>query len=402
MPMSRITPVLIVVLAVLMLHPAVVLADVVAYWLDTSGSMRRHGFEEAKRILIQQIEAARPGDVLYVESFDISDKLLGRVAVGEDGSPDIKLELIAKVRSLKAKGQWTNLDLPVKAGKALLLEERVPGARRLVILSDGLSDPAPGFEKMDLQKIAAIVPQSLGFSLYLISLPEDLSSLFQMPVQESVVISAPEAPHIKGVPLQQFSEEKFGKAVKVIEEDVAAPTPPPVPVIPVVMAQEDLPPPTANVSSIPLEEGVVGVSQGTRVDPSPATSWPLPWLIGSVILAVIGAVPLWRQRKGHQKRHTFTLDLKEGEAETRQFALAWGENMKKTVGPRGDVPLGGPELPAMVLTLLWSKGQLWLTPLDRITVNGHSITTKTPLAVGDRIGVREHVRITIVEGRSDS
>jgi hypothetical protein len=133
-----------VAVAAALLQPVAAVADVLVFCLDTSGSMQKQGrFDAAKSVLTQQIREARPGDVVYVIAFDSNDYPIGRLDVGEDGSPEAKEQLIAKLQGLKAKGRYTNLDEPLQAAKAFLLEERAPGARKILILSDGLSDPSP-------------------------------------------------------------------------------------------------------------------------------------------------------------------------------------------------------------------------------------------------------------------
>jgi len=92
-----------------------------------------------------------------------------------------------------------------------------------------------------------------------------------------------------------------------------------------------------------------------------------------------------------------TLEVKEG-GELKRFPLTLHEGEKKGIGPQGDIPLATPELPPIVFTLLWKNGQLWLTPQDRIIVNNHPVTTKTPVGLGDLICVRDTIKITIHEG----
>ena len=134
----------IVGLVFMVLSPVVAVGDVLVFCLDTSGSMQKQGrFEAAKSVLAQQIRDAQPGDVIYVIAFDSNDYPIGRLDVGEDGSPEAKEQLLAKIQGLKAKGRYTNLDEPLQAAKAFLLEERSLGTRKILILSDGLSDPSP-------------------------------------------------------------------------------------------------------------------------------------------------------------------------------------------------------------------------------------------------------------------
>jgi uncharacterized protein with von Willebrand factor type A (vWA) domain len=146
---------------VLLVPGATYAQEVRVYCIDTSGSMRSHGFEDAKKVLIQEIQEAEQGTIIYVINFDINDHLLGRIQIGEDGAIKEKNALIEKVQRLEAKGLYTNLDEPLQAAKALLLEERASGARKIIILSDGLSDPSPGHEKVNLQAIAEEIPERL-------------------------------------------------------------------------------------------------------------------------------------------------------------------------------------------------------------------------------------------------
>lgn len=347
--------------------PAVLLAGVTVYLLDSSGSMRSHGFEEAKDVLIQEVEAARAGDVIYVGSFDVSERLLGRVAVGEDDSPEAKAELVSKIRHLRANGKWTNLDLPVKAGKALLLEERVPGTRKIVILSDGLSDPAPGFEKVDLQKMAEMIPHRLGFSIYMLGLPADVAGFFGTSPEVSEVVSAPQAPHIKGIPLTDFTRERIEKGVKIVREDNPAPP--------------------SNSPSPPKEPG--------KKSPAP---FPIVYfLAGSMLLLVIGGAT-WRiGRRNRMGFYEISLEVQEGKEESKRFDLMFSSGMKKSVGRNGDVPLQDDALPPVAFTLLYENERIWLIPQDSVALNTKAVTAKAAVAPGDLITVRGSTRIAINE-----
>ncbi|MCI0441409.1 MAG: VWA domain-containing protein, partial [Chloroflexi bacterium] len=111
MPVKPLIPIMLAVLLAALLSPAVVAADVLVFCLDTSGSMQKQGrFEAAKSVLAQQIRDAQPGDVIYVIAFDSNDYPIGRLDVGEDGSPEAKEQLLAKIQGLKAKGRYLYLD----------------------------------------------------------------------------------------------------------------------------------------------------------------------------------------------------------------------------------------------------------------------------------------------------
>lgn len=399
-------------LVLALLAPATVAADVLVFCLDTSGSMQKQGrFEAAKSVLAQQIREAQPGEVLYVIAFDSNDYPIGRLDVGEDGSPEAKEQLIAKIQGLKAKGRYTNLDEPLQAAKAFLLEERAPGARKILILSDGLSDPSPDHSKLDLKGIAEMIPQTLAWAVYLVGLPDDIAGLFQTPPPETGLVLALEEPHIKGIALERFSRAKLKEAVTTAKNDVPslpAPTPPavpepvPAPAVPVpdlaaVLAQARAVVPEPAPAPPPVEDSP---APPCCAPPPPRSAWPLlGGLLSALLLAGLGMATLVRRRPERPPRAAFVLEVQEETGEAKRVPLVLGEGDKKTLGPRGDIPLEGhPELPAVVGALRWSKGRLWLTPQDTMTVNGRSVTSRTPIGPGDQLKVRDSVRIIIDEG----
>jgi len=390
-------PLIPIVLAVLLaLSPAVVAADVLVFCLDISGSMQKQGrFDAAKSVLARHIRDARPGDVVYVIAFDSNDYPLGRIEVGEDGSAGTKAQLIANMQRLKARGRYTNLDQPLKAAKALLLEERAPGARKIVILSDGVSDPSPDHVKVDLTGIGQMIPQTLGWAVYIVGLPDDIAGLFQTSAPETGLVLAPEEPHIKGIALARFSRAKLEEAVTTAKTDPPPVVPPlPAPAQPAVPAPAPAPPPVEDSPAPPVEAS----SPPPAV--APRSAWPLlGGLLSALLLAGLGMATLVRRRPERPPRATFVLEVQEATGETKRVPLVLGEGDKKTLGPRGDIPLEGhPELPAVVGALRWSAGRLWLTPQDTMTVNGRSVTSRTPVGPGDQLKVRDSVRITIDEG----
>lgn len=381
------------------LSPAVVAADIFVFALDTSGSMQKQGkFDAARRELAQQIREAQPGDVLYVIAFDSNDYPMGRLEVGEDGSPEAKAQLIAKIQGLKARGRYTNLDQPLKSAKALLLEERAPGARKIVILSDGLSDPSPDHTKVDLQSMAQMIPQTLGWAVYLIGLSDDIAGLFQTSPSETGLVLAPAEPHIKGIPLEHFSRARIAAAMTVTKHDALPPVPPPPPAVPAPPAAPETPPaiPAApERSAVPQEPlEAAAVLQGVAV--------PLVWGGAALLCAAFGGWLLLRRRAGDMPRApraAFTLEVQEDGGEGTKWPLILGEGEQKSIGPQGDISLGSDlALPKVVCTLRWSTGRLWLTPLDTITVNSRPVATRTPVGPGDWLRVRDRVRMIIEAG----
>ncbi|MEW6419763.1 MAG: vWA domain-containing protein [Nitrospirota bacterium] len=350
-------------------------ADITCLWLDTSGSMNKNGrIESAKEVLIGEIRKANPGDVLHIGYFDTNDYLIGRLAIDEYGSTEEKEKLIEQVKALSARGQWTNIDEPLQASKAILLEERAPGKRRIIILSDGLSDPSPDHLSVDLAKIAEIIPQDLGWSLYLIGLSEDIEGLFQTTTQESQLTVNPSYPHVKGIPLTEFNHDKIEEAFDV--------------------AKNDAPEPATTTSP-----------QQTEPKPLPAP-WPL--LLGALVLAAISVPVLVLHKSKNRQKLAFVLEIRDSVrdsvGESKELQVSLEEGKKKTAGPKGEIQIESRsmELPPVIFSILWQKGTLWLLPQDSISVNGKLANDRVAISIGDLIKVRDKVSILIKEGGDNS
>lgn len=360
---------LLVILVALSL-PFVAVAGVTLMWVDTSGSMSKNGrFKSARDVLIREIEEAKPGDVLYTGHFDTNDYLIGRLAVDESGSKEEKERIINKVRTLSAKGLWTNLDEPLQGSKAILLEERSPGKRTIIILSDGLSDPSPDHQPVDLAKIAEMVPQDLGWSVYLIGLSEDIEGLFQTKSDESEITSSPQYPHVKGIPLHEFTHDKIEDAVEIAKTD------------------------TSEVS----HEGKDTQSRQPEPKQSPVV-WP--WLLGAFALTAISVPLLLVHRNKNKPRLSLILGIRVNDEEEKELSVYLEEGARKTAGPRGDIQVDSQdmELPHIIFTLLFKKGSLWLVPQDSVSVNRKLANGKIAISPGDLIKVRDKITILIKEG----
>lgn len=360
---------IVIMVLVVFMFPFEALAAVTLMWLDTSGSMNKGGrFESARDVLIREIRESKPGDVLYIGNFDTNDYLIGRLAVDESGSNEEKEKLINKVRSLRAKGQWTNLDEPLQASKATLLEERTPGNRKIVILSDGLSDPSPDHQVVDLEKVAEIVPQSLGWSLYLIGLSEDIEGLFQAKSSESQLTVNQQYPHVKGIPLKDFTHAKIENAVETVKKD-----------------------------SMEVVTNSEPTSEQAALKPRRA-----PWalILSAFALAAVSVPLLLVHRSKNQQKLPLVLEIRGTDGESKEIQVLIEEGKKKTAGPKGEIPIEdrGLELPSVIFSIQWEKGSLWLLPQDSITVNGKLINDKVNIGVGDRIKVRDKLTILVKEG----
>lgn len=360
--MRKTTVALAMMLLFILWLPLSAFAGVTLIWLDTSGSMNKEGrFESAKEVLIREIDDAKPGDVMYIGSFDSNDHIIGRLAVDETGSREDKKKFIDAVRSLSAKGLWTNIDEPLKASKAIMYDERAPG--KIVILSDGLSDPSPDHQPVDLGKIAEIVPQSLGWSLYLIGLSQDIEGLFQTKSPEAVLTVNQEYPHIKGIALNELTRAKIEEAVHTVKGNEAK-----------------------------------------TVENSRREAVPAPWpavLTASFIGAV--SVPLLLVHRHRRKKLVLIFEARGTDGESKELQVVFEDGVKKSVGPKGDIVVESDnmEFPPILFSIQWTKDTLWLLPQDSISINGKLANDKVAISIGDSIKARDRVLIVIKEGGRD-
>lgn len=382
---------MILALAVLV-NSDLVSADVLVFCLDTSGSMNElRKIEAAKAGLIQQIEQAQPGDAISAIAFDTNDYAIGQAEIGEDGSPELKKGLIAKVAALKARGKFTNIDECVDAARSSLVFDRSPnagGARKIIVLTDGISDPSPDHRRMDLRAISEMIPQEPGWGLYIVGLPADIAGFFQSDPQESGIVTNPENERIVGIPVREFSREAIKAAVATVKEDSVGPTPNPSSTAEPSPSSTPPSTPTSTLTALPAPFGTPG---GASL---------VPWLGASLALVAIPLALIWLRRTPADLKR-FVVEVREDSAEAKSCPVAFGEGMQKTVGTRGEVPLSDPDLPAVVCTFQWRSGRMWLSPQDTIAVNGQPITNKTVIDVGDVISIRQRVTLTINEPEED-
>ena len=141
---------------------------ITAYVLDSSGSMKKHGFNEAKEALIDKIKHIKRRDVGYVIPFAENDRDFLRV-VYEDTLPPRFQAVESFIRNLTADGQYTNFDEGLDKARILLMEESGEGIRNIILISDGLSDPDPHHNEIKLEDLASRVPRGI-FSFYIIDL----------------------------------------------------------------------------------------------------------------------------------------------------------------------------------------------------------------------------------------
>lgn len=373
---------LLVGLATIHLFPGKAMGNVGVFCLDTSGSMKCHGFEAAKNVLIEHIDATKQGEIIYVIAFHTNDYLLGRLAVGENSNKD-REALINKVKELKADGKYTNIDEPLQAAKALLLEERAQGKRRIVVLSDGISDPSPDHEKVDLKTIAEIIPQALGWSVYVVGLSDDIAGLFQTQ-QLTGMVADSETPHVKGIPIEEFSYEGIKEAVEAVkEDDMASSTTP-----------QDKDTPLEKFSREDLKDAAGTATKDKMASSHSVPIWPL-FLVAGVIVFATGCF-YFSSRKTSALNLVLEINyLQTGETVTQPMIIH--EKEIKSVGPQGNIIIQAEGIPPVVFSLMLKKGILWLAPLDSVRLNGKVVTERVPVSLGDVITLRQLLKLTIIE-----
>ena len=143
-------------------------ARITAYVLDCSGSMKKHGFPEAKEALMDKVKRIKRGDVNYIIPFAENDRDSLRVVYEDTLTPRFH-GVESFIRDLTADGQYTNFDEGLDKAKIVLREEPGAGIRNIILISDGLSDPDPHHNEIKLDDLASRIPSGL-FSFYIIDL----------------------------------------------------------------------------------------------------------------------------------------------------------------------------------------------------------------------------------------
>lgn len=361
--------------------------------------MRGRCFDAAQTALVRELGSLQPGDVAFVFTFDVVARSLspGRAVVAEDGTAEGRAELEAAINALRPRGLFTNLDEGVRYGKLLLFEERTPGDRSLVMISDGLTDPDNYHQRIDLAALGQMVPREAGVGLYLISLPDDLTRLFGTePDPTSGTVANPTLPHITGISAA-FSPAGLIEALAKAHDPTPTPTNTRTPTPTVAHSPTVAPPATKTLPQ--LTATAERTASFDSREPMATTGF-LPWAIGAVCLAGLGASIPFVRRKRDSATRNFVLEVTDADG-TKQIPITLREATKIAIGARGDVALSDPDLPAVVFTLTPERGQLWLTPLDSVAINGQPVTQRTLVGVGDVITVRDTTTIRIDEGASE-
>ena len=148
--------------------PAQQAEAITAYVLDCSGSMKQHGFAEAKEALIEKVKRIRRREVNYIIPFAENERQVLRV-VYEDILPPRLQAVESFIRELTADGQYTNFDEGIDTAKLSLMREPGDASHNIMLLTDGISDPGPHHNEIKLDDLASRVPSGL-FSFYIIDL----------------------------------------------------------------------------------------------------------------------------------------------------------------------------------------------------------------------------------------
>jgi len=359
-----------------------IFSETIVICLDTSGSMRIDGrIEAAKKAVIKEIQKLKSGDKIWIVTFDTYARLLGKLDEGENPMfKETKEMLIQKISEIRAFGPWTHLEQAVMKAKTILVDRREIAGAKILIFSDGISDPDPssGVPPIDLEEIATLLPQKLGINVYLISFKEDIAGFFKTEATDSGVVINPNAPHIIGLPVDSYTSEKIENAIKETRKENSKAA------FILKKKEKDLkkknkmPKKEENLDSNDLYVGLIGIS--------------------ILVLFALFAFFIQKRRK---EIYSFILETEIGD-ERQKIEVDLPEGKKKSVGSAGDIQLEPLEdLPSILFSLQRKKGQTWLIPQDAIFLNGLEITNMSQVNSGDIIVVRDKLIFRISERREE-
>lgn len=305
--------------------------------IDVSGSMRGHGFDQAKEAIVSLLRELRSCDIFYLIPF-AEIRLEGFRGELTAGNRDpVLAEAGAFVEALQPGGQrediyghYTNLDEGTDAAMLAVLRESGTRKGIVILVTDGVSDPDPLHRPVDLASLAERIPKE-GFSLYLIDLSgRQVRGLEPTRIGEFPASSFPKAPLVV-IPLQDA-----GGLLPLLRqvEEKERPAPPPS----LARGSSPLPPPA--------------LKKARKDSGWPKALWFLP--IPAIVL-LAGALALrgrqrqpdptrerqrLRVRVDHQEAQRYdppiTLTLGSGEEDTLRVAKAKPGELTLKVGAGGE------------------------------------------------------------------
>lgn len=216
------------IIAVLVLAVPV-FADVTVLCLDTSGSMKTHGFEEAKAAILRTLNEI-DGSVMII-GFDVNDYEIWKGEVTGQNRQGVIKAVRQRLTMTQPTGGFTHIEEALDCGKLFLLSEKATGIKKLIVFSDGINLPDRDVDRyhrtVDLKQIAeTIIPQNLGFSVYFIGLVDDLEGFFQANADSTGFVGNVQYPHVKGIPVHDYDPSSVEQAfTKAIDDDPATSQP---------------------------------------------------------------------------------------------------------------------------------------------------------------------------------
>jgi hypothetical protein len=206
--------------------PLFVLADVTILALDTSGSMKIHGFWEAQTAILKTLGEIK-GSVLII-GFDVNDYEIWRGDISEANRQAVINSVRDRLNALIPKGPYTHIEEALDCGKIFLMSTSGNGLRKLILFTDGINRPVQDVDKyhrpIDLTQVAqTIIPKDFGFSVYFIGLTADLEKFFQAKSDSTGFISDNQYPHIKGIPVNDYKPASVNQAFSRAVSDTLSP-----------------------------------------------------------------------------------------------------------------------------------------------------------------------------------
>jgi hypothetical protein len=138
------------------------MGNVFSYVIDTSGSMVRD-FSTVKQSILADLRHIGRFEVSYIVPFASNEGAYRRVTSRSSFS-----SVESYMSGLSAKGQYTNFEEGLDSAAILLTKERSRGQRRIILITDGISDPDSNHRMVSMEELSERLPRKMR--LYIVDL----------------------------------------------------------------------------------------------------------------------------------------------------------------------------------------------------------------------------------------
>jgi len=313
--------------------------------VDVSGSMKKI-LPHLKIAVINFIAELPESTPVHLASFHEEGQVILSVSLNDATRPILRREL----NNLSPSGQWTHFTAAVEAIQDINID--LSQVYTVLLFTDQLSDPKPGFKDIGIDEIASRLPNNLH--LYIISSPEALASLGD--VDSSGFVSTQTG--LIGV----AADLKSSKSILDRLKTIAAQT---------------------------------KIVEIIRPKPKLSTRKLLLLCLGGVMLLVAPILFQVFQRRALLRQGIagggWTITLENGSEHPREFIIY--PNQVLGVGSAGTIKVDS--LPPVAAQVSLDRKLLRLKPYADVAVNGSKVTMKTKLTHGDRVIIENRVHLVV-------